>query len=64
VSADVSRRAPANPEFADPPSRDRPVAFRSPDLDPFDLMLLTADGTVTTLLDACCGEAIVTRTTG
>jgi chorismate-pyruvate lyase len=33
------------------------------DLDPFDRMLLTADGTVTTLLEACTGEPIVTATT-
>ncbi len=33
------------------------------DIDPFDRMLLTADGTVTTLLEACTGEPIVTRTT-
>jgi chorismate-pyruvate lyase len=33
------------------------------DLDPFDRMVLTADGTVTALLEACTGEPIVTRTT-
>ena len=33
------------------------------DIDPFDRMLLTTDGTVTTLLEACTGEPIVTRTT-
>jgi hypothetical protein len=33
------------------------------DLDPFDRMLLIADGTVTTLLEACTGESIITRTT-
>jgi chorismate-pyruvate lyase len=32
-------------------------------IDPFDRMLLTTDGTVTTLLEACTGEPIVTRTT-
>jgi chorismate-pyruvate lyase len=32
-------------------------------LDRFDRMLLTTDGTVTTLLEACTGEPIVTRTT-
>jgi chorismate-pyruvate lyase len=32
-------------------------------LDPFDRMLLSADGTVTTLLEACSGEPVVTRTT-
>ena len=30
------------------------------DLDPFDRMLLTADGTVTSLLEACAGEPITT----
>ena len=38
------------------------VPTRSLDIDPFDRMLLTADGTVTTLLEACTGEPIVTRT--
>ena len=33
------------------------------DFDPFDRMLLTADGTVTSLLEACTGEPIATRTT-
>jgi chorismate-pyruvate lyase len=33
------------------------------DLDPLDRMLLSTDGTVTTLLEACAGEAIATRTT-
>ena len=33
------------------------------DLDPFDRMLLSADGTVTTLLEACTGEPIATRAT-
>jgi chorismate-pyruvate lyase len=33
------------------------------ELDPFDRMLLTTDGTVTTLLEACAGEPIVTMTT-
>jgi chorismate-pyruvate lyase len=32
------------------------------ELDPFDRMVLTADGTVTTLLEACTGEPIATRT--
>jgi chorismate-pyruvate lyase len=36
---------------------------RSTDIDPFDRMLLAADGTVTTLLEACTGEPIVTGTT-
>jgi chorismate-pyruvate lyase len=40
-----------------------PIPPRSLDIGPFDRMLLTADGTVTTLLEACTGEAIVTRTT-
>lgn len=31
--------------------------------DPFDRMLLTADGTVTLLLEACTGEPVTTRTT-
>ena len=39
------------------------TASTSPDLDPFDRMLLTADGTVTTLLEASTGEQIVTRAT-
>ena len=39
------------------------VARASPDIDPFDRMLLTADGMVTTLLEACTGEPIMTRTT-
>jgi chorismate-pyruvate lyase len=39
------------------------VAVPPADLDPFDRMLLSADGTVTTLLEACTGEAIATRTT-
>lgn len=38
-----------------------PAPARSLDLDPMDRMVLTADGTVTTLLEACTGEAIVTR---
>ncbi len=38
-----------------------PDPARSLDLDPFDRMLLTADGTVTTLLEACTGEPVVTR---
>jgi chorismate-pyruvate lyase len=36
---------------------------RSLDLDPLDRMLLSTDGTVTTLLEACTGEAIATRIT-
>jgi len=32
-------------------------------LDRFDRMLLTTDGTVTTLLEACTGESIATRPT-
>ena len=40
-----------------------PDPARSLDVDPVDRMLLTADGTVTTLLEACTGEPIVTRTT-
>jgi chorismate-pyruvate lyase len=34
-----------------------------PAVDPFDRMLLAADGTVTTLLEACTGEPVATRTT-
>jgi chorismate-pyruvate lyase len=40
-----------------------PVPTRLLDIDALDRMLLTADGTVTTLLEACTGESIVTRTT-
>ena len=40
-----------------------PDPTRSLDVDPFDRMLLTADGTVTTLLEACTDEPIVTGTT-
>ena len=36
---------------------------RSLRLDPLDRMLLSTDGTVTTLLEACVGEAIATRIT-
>jgi chorismate-pyruvate lyase len=41
------------------------VASTSPslDVDPFDRMLLTTDGTVTSQLEALTGEPIVTRTT-
>jgi chorismate-pyruvate lyase len=44
------------------------VSTRSPsggslDFDPLDRMLLSTDGTVTTHLEACAGEAIATRTT-
>jgi chorismate-pyruvate lyase len=35
---------------------------QSLDLDPLDRMLLATDGTVTTLLEACAGEAVETRT--
>ena len=35
----------------------------SPLTDPFDRMLLSTDGTVTTLLESCTGEPIVTRAT-
>jgi chorismate-pyruvate lyase len=44
-------------------ARDHPVPTIHFDIDPFDRMVLTADGTVTTLLGACTGEPIVTRTT-
>jgi chorismate-pyruvate lyase len=40
-----------------------PAALPSPAMDPFDRMLLSADGTVTTLLEACTGEPVATRTT-
>jgi chorismate-pyruvate lyase len=40
----------------------RMAMTRSLDLDPVDRMLLTTDGTVTTLLEACAGEAVATRT--
>jgi chorismate-pyruvate lyase len=33
------------------------------DFDPFDRMLLTADGTVSSLLKACTGEPVTARTT-
>ena len=39
------------------------VSTRPLDIDPFDRMVLTADGTVTTLLEACTAEPVVTRTT-
>ena len=41
----------------------RPGKWEPADVDPFDRMLLTADGTVTTLLEACTGEPVVTGTT-
>jgi chorismate-pyruvate lyase len=45
-------------------TRHRPIEVTRPlDLDPLDRMLLSTDGTVTTLLEACAGEAIATRTT-
>jgi chorismate-pyruvate lyase len=46
------------PVDASPPPHPRAL-----DTDPFDRMVLTADGTVTTLLEACTGEPIVTATT-
>ena len=42
---------------------DSAMLARSLGLDRFDRMLLTTDGTVTTLLEACTDEPIVTRTT-
>lgn len=42
------------------PAPSRPMAA---DIDPFDRMLLSTDGTVTTLLAACAGEPIITRAT-
>ena len=41
---------------------DHPVPTNSFDTD-HSIRMLTADGTVTTLLEACTGEPIVTRTT-
>ncbi len=41
----------------------RPARWEPTDVDPFDRMLLTVDGTVTTLLEACTGEPVVTGTT-
>jgi chorismate-pyruvate lyase len=38
-----------------------PVPAQPALTDPFDRMLMTTDGTVTTLLEACTGEPIVTR---
>jgi chorismate-pyruvate lyase len=59
VKTDSLDAAVANPT----PDAPRPVPTRSLDIDRFDRMLLTADGTVTTLLEACTDEPIVTRTT-
>jgi chorismate-pyruvate lyase len=42
------------------PAPPRPMAA---DIDPFDRMLLSTDGTVTTLLATCTGEPIITRAT-
>jgi chorismate-pyruvate lyase len=39
---------------------ERPVTAPPLGVDPIDRMVLTADGTVTTLLEACTGEPIVT----
>jgi chorismate-pyruvate lyase len=47
----------------DPADGWAPPGARSLDADAFDRMVLTADGTVTTLLEACTGEPIVTATT-
>ncbi len=46
-----------------PAGWDSSTSTRSLDIDPFDRMLLTADGTVTTLLEASTSEPIVTSTT-
>lgn len=45
------------------PQADTAALEQPPDFDPFDRILLTTDGTVTTLLEACTGEPIMTRTT-
>jgi chorismate-pyruvate lyase len=48
----------------EPTSRSAPPVLTNPSgIDPLDRILLTADGTVTTLLEACTGEPIVTRAT-
>jgi len=39
-----------------------PVGVESLDIDPFDRMVLTTDGTVTTLLAARTAEPLATRT--
>ena len=53
----LGRQAPSRAAGRDP------AAWDDEELDPFDRMLLTTDGMVTTLLEACIGERIVTRTT-
>ena len=54
----ITAAVAGSPVYVAPPIPPRPL-----DIDPFDRMLLTADGTVTTLLEACTGEPIITRTT-
>jgi hypothetical protein len=58
----MSDSAPPSDD-AGPTARDSTVALPAPEVDPVDRMLLSADGTVTALLEACTGEAIVRRTT-
>src|SRR5918997_3018380 len=50
-------------EITPPVGPGPPAAPPSQAMDPFDRMLLSADGTVTTLLEACTGEPVATRTT-
>ena len=57
------RRTSPGPPALNPFAVRRPAAWNVDDLDPFDRMLLTTDGTVTTMLEACAGEPIVTKTT-
>jgi hypothetical protein len=58
-----SRERHATTEAHTDANIDSRVVRASPDIDPFDRMLLTADGTVSTLLEACTGEPIMTRST-
>src|SRR5262245_61177795 len=53
----------ADPTTATIDALTAPDPERSLDVDPLDRMLLTADGTVTTLLEACTDEPITTGTT-
>ena len=54
----AARDAPGHP----PTTAPHLSYLAAADLDPFDRMLLSADGTVTALLEACTGEPIATRT--
>jgi chorismate-pyruvate lyase len=58
----LARTAPAALPPARPAAADRRAPLDLP-ADPIDRMLLTSDGTVTTMLEACTGEAIVTALT-